>query len=159
MVEPGETFWTRKGTIVLVLKSGITLMRTRPEPLPRFSTATRTRAARRPLSCRLPRRPACSPPTHVWMPQTPSGCSAVGLCRFRWAHFRYETPQIGDHAAGARRTRTRSAPDLNRVRLPSQIPGMLRKQRKGNVPDTGGNIHKAKRRAADIDDAVLPPGR
>src|SRR5271157_47855 len=52
MVESGETFWVRKGRIVLALKSGITLMRTRPELLPRFSTATRTRAARRPLSWR-----------------------------------------------------------------------------------------------------------
>ena len=51
--------------IVAALKSGITLMRTRPEAWPRFSTATRTRAARRSLSCRLPRSPACSPPTHV----------------------------------------------------------------------------------------------
>src|SRR5712664_2369958 len=40
MVEPGETFWVRKGMIVLALKSGITFMRTRPDPLPRFSTAT-----------------------------------------------------------------------------------------------------------------------
>src|SRR5271169_3763631 len=65
MVEPGETFWWRKEMMVLPLKSGITFMRTRPEPLPRLSTATRTSAARRPLSCRLPRRPACSPPIHV----------------------------------------------------------------------------------------------
>jgi hypothetical protein len=36
---------------------------------------------------------------------------------------------------------------------------MLRKQRKGNVPGTGGDIQKAKRRAADIDDAVLQPGK
>jgi hypothetical protein len=93
------------------------------------------------------------------MPQTPSGCSAVGLCRFRWAHFRYEASQIGDHGAVARLTRTRSTPDLNRVRLLSQIPGVLRKQRKGNVPDTGGDIHKAKRHAADIDDVVLQPGK
>jgi hypothetical protein len=42
---------------------------------------------------------------------------------------------MGDHAAIARRSRTRSTPGLNRVRLP-QIPVMLRKQRKGNVPDT-----------------------
>src|SRR5208337_1616050 len=82
------------------------------------------------------------------MPQTPSGCSAVGLCRFRWAHFKYEISQIGDHAAVAKRTRAGSTPDLNRVRLLSQIPGMLRKQRKGNVPDTGGYIHKAKWRVA-----------
>ena len=51
--------------MVLALKSGITFIRTRPEPLPRLSTATKTSAARLPLSCRLPRRPACSPPTHV----------------------------------------------------------------------------------------------
>jgi len=95
----------------------------------------------------------------VSMPQTPSGCSAVELCRFRWAHFRYEASRTGDHAAVATRTRTRSTPDLNRVRLLSQIPSMLRKQRKGNVPDTGGDIHKAKRRAADIDDAVLQLGK
>jgi hypothetical protein len=57
----GATFWVRKGMMVLALKSGITCIRTRPEALPRFSTATRTSAARRPLSCRLPRRPACSP--------------------------------------------------------------------------------------------------
>ena len=75
------------------------------------------------------------------------------------AHFRYEASQIGDHSAVARRTRTRRTPDFDRVRLPSQIPGMLRKQRKGNVPDTGGDIHKAKRRAADIDDAALQPGK
>jgi hypothetical protein len=31
----------------------------------RFSTATRTRAAVRCLSCRLPRSPACSPPIQV----------------------------------------------------------------------------------------------
>src|SRR6516162_6063542 len=65
MVEPGAMFLVRNGIIVAALKSGITLMRARPEALPRFSTATRTRAARRFLSCRLPRRPACSPPTHV----------------------------------------------------------------------------------------------
>ena len=47
------------------LKSGITFMRTRPEARPRLSTATRTRAARRCLSWRLPCSPACSPPTHV----------------------------------------------------------------------------------------------
>jgi len=72
-------------------------------------------------------------------------------------HFRYETSQIGDHGAVARRTRMRSTPDLNRVRLLSQIPGMLRKQRKGIVPGPGNDIHKAKRRAADIDDGVLQP--
>ncbi len=44
------------------LKSGITAIRSRPDALPRFSTATRTRAACRPLSCRLPRKPACVPP-------------------------------------------------------------------------------------------------
>ena len=33
-----------------VMKSGITAMRRRPEAFPRFSTATRTSAARRPLS-------------------------------------------------------------------------------------------------------------
>jgi hypothetical protein len=49
-------------------------------------------------------------------------------------------------------------PDWNGVSLPSQVPGMLRKQRKGSVPDTGDDIHKAKRRAADIDDAVLQSG-
>src|SRR3981081_1786697 len=62
MVEPRATFQVSRGTIVLVLKSGITFMRARPEARPRFSTATRTRAARRFLSCRLPRSPACSPP-------------------------------------------------------------------------------------------------
>ena len=36
--------------MVLALKSGIIFIRTRPEPLPRLSTATRTSAARRPLS-------------------------------------------------------------------------------------------------------------
>src|ERR1035437_4608893 len=54
MVEPGATFRVSTGMIVLALKSGITFMRTRPEAGPRFSTATRTRAARRFLSCRLP---------------------------------------------------------------------------------------------------------
>ena len=39
-------------------ESGITVMRRRPEALLRFSTATKTSAARRPLSCRLPRSPA-----------------------------------------------------------------------------------------------------
>src|SRR5215469_18792795 len=62
MVEPGAMFLVRNGIIVAALKSGITLIRTRPEAWPRFSTATRTRAARRSLSCRLPRSPACSPP-------------------------------------------------------------------------------------------------
>ena len=51
--------------MVLPLKSWITFILRRPQPLPRFSTATRTSAARCPLSCRLPRRPACSPPIHV----------------------------------------------------------------------------------------------
>ena len=36
-----------------------------PEAWPRSSASTRTRAARRSLSCRLPISPACSPPTHV----------------------------------------------------------------------------------------------
>lgn len=36
--------------------------RTGSNAFPRFSTAARTRATRRALSCRLPRRPACSPP-------------------------------------------------------------------------------------------------
>jgi len=36
-------------------------MRARPEALPRFSTATRTRAARRFLSCRLPRETGLFP--------------------------------------------------------------------------------------------------
>jgi transposase len=36
--------------MVLPLKSGITFIRTRPEPLPRLSTATRTSAALRPLN-------------------------------------------------------------------------------------------------------------
>ena len=35
---------------VVALKSGITAIRSRPDALPRFSTATKTRAARRPLS-------------------------------------------------------------------------------------------------------------
>jgi hypothetical protein len=39
--------------------------RVRPEALPRFSTATTTSAARRPLSWRLPRIPAWVPPTQV----------------------------------------------------------------------------------------------
>ena len=55
----------RNDMMVTALKSGINVMRTRPEARPRFSTATRTRAALRCLSCRLPRRPACSPPIHV----------------------------------------------------------------------------------------------
>jgi hypothetical protein len=42
MVEPGETFSWRNGIMVLLLKSGIAFMRTRPVPLPRLSTATRT---------------------------------------------------------------------------------------------------------------------
>ena len=46
----------------------------------------------------------------------------------------YEASQLGDHAAVAKRTRTRSAPDLNRVSLLSQFLGWLRKQRKRNVP-------------------------
>ena len=50
---------------VVALKSGITAMRIRPEVWPRFSTATSTRAARRPLSWRLPRSPAWEPPIHV----------------------------------------------------------------------------------------------
>src|SRR4029434_4474593 len=39
--------------------------RSRPEALPRFSTATNTRAARRPLSSRLPRKPAWVPPIQL----------------------------------------------------------------------------------------------
>ena len=35
---------------VVALKSGITAIRTRPDALPRFSTAAKTRAVRRPLS-------------------------------------------------------------------------------------------------------------
>jgi hypothetical protein len=50
---------------VFFWKSGITVMRVRPDARPRFSTATMTRAAFRPLSWRLPRRPACVPPTQV----------------------------------------------------------------------------------------------
>jgi hypothetical protein len=65
MVEPAAMFRVRAGIIVLALKSGITFMRTRPDARPRFSTAASTRAARRSLSCRLPRNPACSSPIHV----------------------------------------------------------------------------------------------
>jgi hypothetical protein len=80
MVEPEATFRVRTGIIVAALKSGITLMRARPEAFPRFSTATKTRAARRFLSCRLPRRPACSPPTHVSSTSTsPRNGSRVAL--------------------------------------------------------------------------------
>jgi hypothetical protein len=43
---------------VVVLKSGITAIRSRPDTVPRFSTATITKAARRPRNWRLPRRPA-----------------------------------------------------------------------------------------------------
>src|SRR5260370_38494873 len=52
MVELGEMFWLRNEMMVLPLKSWITFILRRPDPLPRFSTATRTSAARRPLSCR-----------------------------------------------------------------------------------------------------------
>src|SRR5271166_2935261 len=109
MVEPGETFWVRKGRIVLALKSGITLMRTRPELLPRFSTATRTRAARRPLSCRLPRRPACSPPPtcHQLLPRRTADLEPYspwpgGVCEASSRQFRNRT--IPADAAQARRT-------------------------------------------------------
>ena len=47
------------------LKSGMTAMRARPVARPRFSTATKTRAALRPCSCRLPRKPAWVPPIQV----------------------------------------------------------------------------------------------
>ncbi len=50
---------------VLLLKFGMTSMRARPVARPRFSTAARTRAAFRPRSCRLPRKPAWGPPTQV----------------------------------------------------------------------------------------------
>jgi hypothetical protein len=63
MVEPGATFCVMKPLIVVALKSGMTAIRVRPEALPRFSTATTTSAARRPLSWRLPRSPAWVPPT------------------------------------------------------------------------------------------------
>lgn len=62
----GVTLSLRKASRVSFLKSGITAMRARPVVvLPRFSTATSTRAAFRPLSWRLPRKPAWVPPTHV----------------------------------------------------------------------------------------------
>src|SRR5271157_2561528 len=95
MVEPGETFWVRKGRIVLALKSGITLMRTRPELLPRFSTATRTRAARRPPTCHqlLPRRTADLEPYSPW---------PGGVCEASSRQFRNRT--IPADAAQARRT-------------------------------------------------------
>src|ERR1017187_6849899 len=57
-VEPGATFCLRNAVSVAALKSGITAIRARPVPRPRFSTATMTSAAFRPLSCRLPRKPA-----------------------------------------------------------------------------------------------------
>src|SRR3984893_4418392 len=63
--EPGATFCVMKLLIVVALKSGMTAIRVRPEALPRFSTATTTSAARRPLSWRLPRSPAWVPPTQV----------------------------------------------------------------------------------------------
>jgi hypothetical protein len=52
IVEPAATFCLRKAIRVVLLKSGMTVMRTRPVARPRFSTATRTSAALRPLSCR-----------------------------------------------------------------------------------------------------------
>jgi hypothetical protein len=58
-------FWVMKRLTVVVRKSEMTAIRIRPEALPRFSTATKTSAARRPLSWRLPRRPAWVPPTQV----------------------------------------------------------------------------------------------
>ena len=57
-VEPGATFCLRKAVRVVLLKSGMTAIRMRPVARPRFSTATRTSAAFRPLSWRLPRKPA-----------------------------------------------------------------------------------------------------
>src|SRR5712691_8637323 len=57
MVEPGATFCVMKRLIVVARKSGMTAIRVRPEALPRFSTATTTSAAWRPLSWRLPRIP------------------------------------------------------------------------------------------------------
>src|SRR5436309_602195 len=41
-VEPGTTFCLRKANRVEPLKSGMTAIRARPVPRPRFSTATRT---------------------------------------------------------------------------------------------------------------------
>ncbi len=46
---------------MVALKSGMTRHADAPRGLPRFSTATRTRAARRPLSCRLPREAGLRP--------------------------------------------------------------------------------------------------
>src|SRR6266481_2306912 len=59
-VEPAITFCFRKARSVVFLKSGIRAIRARPVTRPRFSTATRTSAAFRPFSCRLPRNPGLS---------------------------------------------------------------------------------------------------
>ena len=69
-------------------------MRTRPEALPRFSTATRIRAARRPLSCRLPRRPACSPPTHV-------SSTSTSPCNGSRAAFHHRSAEFVKHHPGS----------------------------------------------------------
>src|SRR5882724_3033942 len=109
MVEPGETFWVRKEMIVLALKSGITFMRTRPELLPRFSTATRTRAARRPLVVGfLGDRPARPQPTsHQLRPRREAAPASHspwpdGVCEASSRQFRNRTDRAD--AAQARRT-------------------------------------------------------
>ena len=57
-IERDSTLRFRKASSVELLKSGMTSIRARPLPRPRFSTATRTSAAFRPFSCRLPLKPA-----------------------------------------------------------------------------------------------------
>jgi hypothetical protein len=57
IVEPASMFRRSKSVIVSCVKSGMTSMRTRPDAVPRRSTATITSAAFRPLSWRLPLSP------------------------------------------------------------------------------------------------------
>ena len=65
IVEPTSMLRSANSVIVSCVKSGITSMRTGPEPVPRRSTATITSVTLRPLSWRLPRSPACGPLIHV----------------------------------------------------------------------------------------------
>src|SRR5436309_13301925 len=96
-------FSVRNGIIVLALKSGITLMRTRPEALPRFSTATRTTAARRPLIRQLLPRRVTAPELH--------SPSLGGVCEASSRQSHNRTGRVA--VAGARRTHRayRCAPD------------------------------------------------
>src|SRR6202171_3832745 len=116
MVEPGATFCVMKLLIVVALKSGMTAIRVRPEALPRFSTATTTSAARRPLSWRLPRIPAWLPPPKCrrLLPRreaarAPHSPSLAGACAVSSKRFRNAEDQAGAGEATPRRLACRSS--------------------------------------------------